>query len=87
MPYGGRGISVCDRWNKFENFLEDMGFKPSGMTIERINNDGDYEPSNCQWLTRSENSLKRNKKPFNMEKLEGMKTINFNLEEKENGKG
>lgn len=48
--YGGAGITICDRWNVFENFLSDMGEKPDGMSLDRYpNKNGNYEPSNCRW--------------------------------------
>jgi hypothetical protein len=50
--YGGRGISVCERWQTFSNFLFDMGERPDGLTIERVKNEKGYDPENCIWATR-----------------------------------
>ena len=64
--WGGQGVRVCKRWKDFKNFLKDMGEKPKGLTLDRINPDGNYEPSNCRWATWGEqNNNRRNSRHRN----------------------
>jgi hypothetical protein len=57
--YGGRGITICQAWFDFKNFLADMGLRPEGLQLDRVDTNGNYERSNCRWATREQNNLNR----------------------------
>lgn len=82
--YGGRGIAVCERWRTFDMFLADMGERPAGTTIDRIDNNGHYEPGNCRWArTRTQVFNRRNNKlePHEPAQIEWLATLGYHYRE------
>lgn len=74
LRYGGNGIEICKSWDKFENFLHDMGKRPSNKTLDRINRDKGYYKSNCRWSTKSEQQ--KNRRPHDDQWKENIRNGN-----------
>lgn len=76
--YGGRGISVCDRWLDYKNFREDMGKQPYGLFLERVDNNGNYEIGNCKWATRIEQNSNQRPQKISKKNTSGVKGVVWN---------
>lgn len=76
--YGGRGIKICQRWNNFFNFLADMGERPEGLIMDRIDNNGNYEPDNCHWVTRKISNLNSRHIKLSTEKAKDIREMRKN---------